>query len=50
MQTSYDQWWDEVRPFMINENARMPKMYVYRALYYQQLKKAGIPNWKPPEL
>ncbi len=44
---SYDQWWDEVQPFLVNENAfkTAPKINPYKELYAQQF---GEPVAPPP--
>jgi len=49
LRQSYDQWWQSVLPFMINEG--LPKVepedqpLVRR--YYQQIEEYGIPDWAP---
>jgi arylsulfatase A-like enzyme len=48
MQDAYDQWWDEVRPFMINEGKKTGPN-PYHVQYKEQLKQQGIPSWAKPE-
>ena len=33
---SYDQWWSEARPLMVNEGAKGPKINPFKELYWQQ--------------
>ncbi len=36
MRAAYDQWWSEVLPAMVNEDAVGPKINPFKALYYEQ--------------
>ena len=46
MQKAYDQWWSEVLPAMVNEDAPVPKENPFKAIYNQQAQSPkGIPNW-----
>jgi len=46
MQKAYDQWWSEVLPAMVNEDAPVPKENPFKVLYNQQaLSPKGIPAW-----
>lgn len=48
---AYDQWWDEVRPCLINEDAykTAPKINPFKALYWQQYAGPGPNNAPPPK-
>lgn len=50
MLAAYDQWWDEVRPFMINEDVPLAKERPYHAAFAKQQAEKGIPAWTAPEL
>ncbi|MBL7222603.1 MAG: arylsulfatase [Candidatus Brocadiae bacterium] len=46
MRKAYDQWWAEVLPAMVNEDAPVPKENPFRALYRKQAASGkGIPKW-----
>ena len=46
MQKAYDQWWSEVLPAMVNEDAPVPKENPFKVLYRQQeASPKGIPAW-----
>ncbi len=46
MRKAYDQWWSEVLPAMVNEDAPVPKANPFKVLYKQQAEsKKGIPAW-----
>jgi arylsulfatase len=34
---AYDQWWGEMRPLLVNEEAPLPKVNPFKELYWQQL-------------
>lgn len=42
LQRSFDQWWSEARPLMINEGAPLPRMNPMKELYWKQL--GGAPT------
>jgi arylsulfatase A-like enzyme len=44
LRTAYDQWWDEVQPMLVNENAFGPTINPMKALYWQQF--GGGPDAK----
>ena len=44
---AYDQWWQETRPLMVNEEAPMSPTRPFHVLYNKQLESTGIPDWKP---
>jgi arylsulfatase len=46
MQKAYDQWWSEVLPAMVNEDAPVPKENPFKVLYREQAASPkGIPAW-----
>jgi arylsulfatase len=46
MRKAYDQWWSQVLPAMVNEDAPVPKENPFKALYRQQAaSEKGIPPW-----
>ena len=46
MRKAYDQWWSEVLPAMVNEDAPVPKENPFKALYREQAASdKGIPAW-----
>ena len=45
MQEAYDKWWNEIRPYMINENESLEKEKPYHVQYYKQKETTGIPDW-----
>ena len=49
MRAAYDQWWDEVRPYMVNEGKETGPN-PYHEKYKEQLSEEGIPAWEKPEL
>jgi len=50
MLEAYDQWWDEVRPLMINEDAPLDTGKPFIEQFEKQQKEQGIPAWTPPAL
>ena len=46
----YNNWWDEVRPFMVNDGVPLAKEAPFVVRYEKQLKEKGIPDWTPPQL
>ena len=50
MMKVYDKWWEEVKPFMVNEKAPMSKTRPYHEWYNEQMKNGGIPKWNEPKL
>ncbi|MHC4482984.1 MAG: arylsulfatase [Planctomycetota bacterium] len=49
MRKAYDQWWDEVLPAMVNEDAPYAKDNPFRVLYLKQKAEQGIPAWPAHE-
>ena len=46
MREAYDQWWSEVLPAMVNEDAPVPKENPFKVLYRKQAASdRGIPAW-----
>lgn len=50
MMKIYDAWWDEVRPFMVNEGGVTLGPNPFHVDYQEQKKTTGIPDWKEPIL
>jgi arylsulfatase A-like enzyme len=50
LRKSYDAWWKETVPLMVNENVPNPTQQPQEKRYEKQLKETGIPDWVPPEL
>ena len=50
MQASYDVWWKQTRPMMVNEDVPMSPTRPFHVLYEKQMATTGIPDWKEPEL
>lgn len=50
MRQSYDAWWTETVPLMVNEAAPNAAERPYWVWYAEQEKSGGIPNWLPPDL
>ncbi|MDO6739322.1 arylsulfatase [Wenyingzhuangia sp. 2_MG-2023] len=49
LQKSYDLWWENVKPLMVNEGLPKvaPEDQPFAKRYNKQLKEQGIPNWAP---
>lgn len=45
MRKVYDQWWSEVRPYMINENIPLAKERPFWIEYEKQKESGGIKDW-----
>jgi len=46
MRKAYDQWWSQVLPAMVNEDAPVPEQNPFKAAYHLQAEsKKGIPHW-----
>ena len=48
MRKSYDAWWQEVRPLMVNEDATLDTPKPFRDQFESQKQSSGIPDWNPP--
>ncbi|MDO7172468.1 arylsulfatase [Mariniflexile sp. AS56] len=51
MQKSYNNWWEHVKPLMVNEGLPVvaPEDQPFAKRYNKQLKEQGIPEWAPKE-
>jgi len=38
LRAAYDQWWQEVQPLLINENATGPDVNPFKELYWKQFR------------
>jgi arylsulfatase len=47
MHKAYDKWWDEVRPYMVNEGKEVG-LNPYHVKYKKQKAQGGIPEWNAP--
>ena len=50
LRQSYDQWWESVKPMMVNEGLPQVKEHPLHIRYNQQLESKGIPEWAPSGL
>ncbi|MGY8767636.1 MAG: arylsulfatase [Pirellulales bacterium] len=50
MRAAYEKFWQETRPLMVNETAKMSKTRPYHVLFNKQNETTGIPAWVPPSL
>ena len=50
LRKSYDKWWAETRPLMVNEDVPLAKEHPHAVRYEKQLKERGVPDWKSPRL
>jgi len=50
MRKVYDQWWTEVRPYMINENTLLAKERPFWVEYEKQKEAGKIRDWVKPNL
>ncbi|MDF1814334.1 MAG: arylsulfatase [Verrucomicrobiales bacterium] len=52
LRKSYDQWWDETEPLLVNENLPRvsPEDQPFTLRYIKQLADKGIPDWAPAGL
>jgi len=50
LRKKYNEWWNSMMPFLINEKVPLHKEQAFRTKYETQLKEQGIPNWKEPKL
>lgn len=49
MLETYDHWWDEVRPLLVNEDASLDTGSPFRDQSNKQRQEGGFPEWKPLE-
>ena len=50
MRKSFDVWWDEVRPLMVNEDACLDTGKPFVIQFEKQQQDSGIPDWIPASL
>jgi arylsulfatase len=50
MRKAYEEFWEETRPLMVNEDVPMSTTRPYHILYSKQLSELGIPDWIEPKL
>ncbi len=50
LRRSYDRWWTETVPLMVNEDAPYAPRQPAEVRYEKQLAERGIPDWQPPQL
>lgn len=44
LRAAYDQWWNEVQPLLVNENATGPAINPFQELYYKQFGGSPTPE------
>ena len=50
MKDAYENFWDEVRPLMVNEDVPLAEEKPFHVDYYAQKESTGIPEWQAPAL
>ena len=50
MRKVYDEWWSNVRPYMVNENSPLAKEKPFWREYNTQKESVGIKDWIVPNL
>jgi arylsulfatase A-like enzyme len=50
MKKAYSDWWEEVRPYMVNETESLDKERPFWVEYEKQKEESGIPEWEKPVL
>jgi arylsulfatase A-like enzyme len=50
MMKSYEAWWSEVRPLMVNEDAPLDTGKPFIEMFKKQKANGGIPDWQEPKL
>jgi len=50
MRQAYDEWWSNIRPLMVNENAPLAKEKPFWIDYKKQKELAGVKEWVKPNL
>lgn len=48
LRKAYDQWWEETKPLMVNEDRPYTKEHPQWARYEKQKAERGIPEWVEP--
>ncbi len=44
LRAAYDQWWQDIQPLLVNENAPVPEINPYRTLYEKTLGATSSPD------
>lgn len=47
---SYENWWNEARPLMVNDGIKQDKTLFFKKAYLEQQEASGIPEWQKPSL
>ena len=50
LRASFDRWWEEVRPMMVNEDAPLDVPRSFEEQFHRQRTATGIPEWTQPDL
>ena len=50
MRAAYDQWWDGIQPYLVNDDVPLSKTKPFHQLYEKQMKNGGITEWVAPNL
>jgi arylsulfatase len=50
MLAAYEAWWDEVRPFMVNEDESLDKPQPFVEQFNKQKTESGVPDWIEPTI
>lgn len=50
LRRTYDRWWDQTVPLMVNEDAPFAPRQPQEVRYEKQLAERGIPEWTPPAI
>lgn len=50
MRNVYSEWWNSVRPYMVNENVALSTQKPFWVEYYAQKESSGIKKWETPNL
>ena len=50
MRKVYDEWWSNVRPYMVNETVPVAKEKPFWTEYKKQKESTGIKDWIMPNL
>jgi len=50
MRKKYNEWWTEVKPYMVNEKTILAKEKPFWKAYSKQKETIGIQNWEQPKL
>lgn len=50
MQKAYNTWWNQVKPYLVNEQVPLAKEKPFWVAYNAQKESVGIKDWKEPNL